>query len=208
MSDTQDPTTPPDTALSDELIAELEDYLAAGREPRNQRFEEDPELSRVLGSLENLHRVTAELLDAEARDLAAPDPGWVQKIMTNIVQEARSGRSIPLTAVSEADTLSVTEGAVRTLVRDAGDAVPGILIGRCRLDGDVTDPAAAIAVRLTVSVAAGQRIPEVTARLRAAVIAALERHTELTVSDVDISVVDLYEHRTDASPAPEPEENR
>lgn len=198
MSEPQEPHTPSGTELSDELIAELEDYLAAGREPYNPRFEEDPELSRTLGSLENLHRATAALLDAEARELATPEPGWIAGIMTNILQEARSGRSIPLTPASATDSLSVTEGAVRTLVRDSGDAVPGILVGRCRLEGDVTDPTAAIAVRLTVSVAAGYRIPELTSRLRAAVIAALERHTELTVTEVDIAVVDL--HHLDTEP--------
>lgn len=194
MTTVGEPGDPVVDPISDAVLAELEDYVLAGRSPVNPRFEDDPELRRALGALEHLHRVSAELIAAEARELAEPESGWVQGIMTNILREARAGRPIPLTAATAVDTLSVTEGAVRALIRDAGDAVVGVLIGRCELVGEITGAEAAIAVALTVSVAAGQRIPEVTEALRATVIDVLARHTELRILDVDIRVVDLHQH--------------
>lgn len=45
---------------------------------------------------------------------------------------------------------------MRGLVRSAGDAIPGVLIGRCRLDGDVTVPGSPIRIEAEVSVPYGR----------------------------------------------------
>jgi uncharacterized alkaline shock family protein YloU len=92
----------------------------------------------------------------------------------------------------------VTEGAVRGILRAAGDTVPGIIVGRCRLDGNVGEPRAPITVRVDATVLEGENIPALADRLRQSLQAALAQHTELAVAAIDITIQDL--HRNPAAP--------
>ena len=177
--------------LDGHTIEELSDYLDAGRSPVDPSIEGSPGCVLALDSLERLRGLTSALM---ARDEAAepePEPGWIQGILSGIAMDARSGRRIPLAEPDDASDLAITEGAVRGLIRGAESAFPGILIGRCRLMGDVTDRDAEIGVELDVSVPFGAQIPELAGRLRSEVASRLSRHTHLTVAGIDITVHDI-----------------
>ncbi len=176
--------------LDGHTMDELIDYLDAGRVPVDPSIEESPGCRIALDSLARLHDLGPALLDEEILAEPPVDEGWVRQVVANIALDSRAGRRIPV-VVAEPDDVAMTEGAVRGLVRAAEAAVPGTLIGRCRLDGDVTAPGAPVRVEIEASVPYGEPIATVADRLRAAVGAALERHTELVVTAIDVVVHDV-----------------
>jgi hypothetical protein len=173
-------------------VEELSDYLAADRTPRDPHVESCPECLNALQGLTRVSQLSRELLAQDAADLPPAPESWIKGIMANIQTEVRAGRSLPLSHPDPRVTLSVTEGAVRALIRSVGDGIPGIVIGRCRLDGDVEQLGAPIAVEVTASVAWGRSIAEVTALLRERIFAELRRHAELNVTSVDVVIEDLH----------------
>lgn len=181
------------TDLDGHTIEELADYLDAGRTPRDRSIEESPGCQLALDALQRLHGLGSELLDAETAAEPEVDPTWVERVLSGIAMDARAGRRIPF-ASEEPDTdLGITEGAVRGLIRAAEAAVPGLLIGRCRLTGDVTAAGAPIRIEIDASALHGQSIPAVADRLRDEVDRALRMHTELNVTAIDIAIRDIRE---------------
>jgi len=177
--------------LDGHTIEELGEYLDSGRMPPDPSIDDSPGCLLALDALERLRGLTPGLIAAD--DAAEPeaDEGWVQKILTGIALDARPGRRIPIAAGSPHADLGITEGAVRGLVRAAENAVPGVLVGRCRLDGDVTVAGAPIRIRVDASVPYGQPIPGLADRLRAQIAVRLRAHTELNVVGIDITVHDI-----------------
>jgi uncharacterized alkaline shock family protein YloU len=173
-------------------VDELEDYLDAG-EPRDVHIDQCPECQQALDSLKRMRRVTAELVQNDADH--APEEvveGWLKGLVGQLALEVRAGRQIPLHHDNERARLSITEGAVRALIRDAGDRVPGIVVGRSSFEGDVTEPGAPVSVLVTASARHGVNLVQIAADLRSAILADLARHTELNVTAVDVRVDDLY----------------
>jgi uncharacterized alkaline shock family protein YloU len=177
--------------LDGHTMEELSDYLEAGRTPANPSIDGSPGCQIALDALARLRALTPELLAADTAAEPPPKESWVQGILAGIALDARAGRRIPIDLpVSKAD-LGITEGAVRGLIRAAENIIPGVLIGKCRFDGDVTVPGEPVRVRIDVSVAYGAPIPDLTERLRQEISARLARHTTLTVTGIDIAVHDL-----------------
>jgi hypothetical protein len=166
-------------------MEQLSDYHDRGRTPPIPAIDSDPQCQAVLDSLERFGALSRDLVASEARDEV--DAGWFDAVMREVVREARAGRDIPL--VDEAAArLFVTEGAVRGLVREAGDAVRGALVGQTRIEGDVSDPASEVIVHVSISVAYGHRIQDVADEVRRVARDALVRHTALRVVAVDVIV--------------------
>lgn len=180
-----------ESALDGHTVEELSDYLDAGRMPTNFSIESSPGCQLALSALALLQSFTQSMLDEEARREPAPSDEWMSALMSRIAIEAHAGRDIPITHPDAAAHLSLTEGAVRGLVRKAGDAVPGAIIGRCVITGDLAEPAAPVAVHVDLSVRWGLRMPEIAERVREAVYRELALHTELTVTTVDIALQDV-----------------
>jgi hypothetical protein len=172
-------------------MAALADYLDRGRTPRVAAYEDDPEVRNALRSLEHMRDLGRELVQVEAEEAEAPGDDFFRGVLTHISRESRAGRDIPLSHPDPGVRLALTEGAVRALVRQAGDEVPGVLIGRCTLDGDVTRAGEPVRVALTMSVVWGDPLPDLAQRVRERVHAALLRHTELRVEGIDVTVVDV-----------------
>ena len=173
-------------------VDELEDYLDAG-EPRDAHIDHCPECQQALDSLKRMRRVTAELIHTDAAH--APEEvveGWLKGLVGQLALEVRAGRQIPLQHEDCRARLSITEGAVRALIRDAGDRVPGIVVGRSTFVGDVTIPGEPVSVLVTASARHGVNLVQIASDLRSAVLADLARHTELTITAVDVRVDDLY----------------
>ena len=178
----------------------LSDYLDAGRTPYDPLLEEHPGNLAQLAALERLRAVTGDVLAAEAAAEPAPEPSWIAGIMDRVRLESRSGREIPLASPDPRSELRITEGAVRALVREAGDGVPGAIVLSCTLDGDVTLPGAPVTVEVAVSVRYGAAADAVADGVRAAVHAALVAQTELVVTALDVLVRDVHVASTTDDP--------
>lgn len=176
--------------LDGHTLEQLEDYLDAGRRPVDPSIERSAGCQLALEAMESVRRLTPALLAAEV-DLEPADESWVQQILNEIVLDVRAGRRIPLSHPAPGADLGVTEGAVRSLVRAAENAVPGVLIGRCKLIGDVTTPGTPITLAIDVSVSYGQSVATVAAELREEIGARLRDHTELDVTGIDITIRDI-----------------
>lgn len=179
--------------LDGHSIDELSDYLDTGQYPANPSIDQSPGSQIALRALARLRTVFQSLLAADTTANTSRDDSWIRNIMDSIGMEARAGRDIPLAHTSPYAELIVTEGALRGVIRSAGDNVEGALIGRVKLDGDVTAPGEPIVVLVNMSVLAGQSIPDTVDQVREAIRVELMQHSELTITSIDITVQDLFE---------------
>lgn len=187
-----------DTDLPDldgHTIEELSDYLDSDRAPTDFSIESSPGCQIALAALSRLHDETIQLLEAEALLEPEPAEAWVQDIMSAIALEAHAGREIPIVHNEPDARLTLTEGAVRGVIRAAGDGVGNVIVGRCELDGDLTNPGARIIVKVDITVAWGEELAGIAAQVRAAVYRDLLKHTELVIASVDIVIKDVRYNR-------------
>ncbi|TIH33587.1 hypothetical protein D4765_14730 [Subtercola vilae] len=181
--------------LDGHTIEQLNDYLDAGRQPLDPSIENSPGCQIALSAMLRLREMSRTLLETDVLSEPAPTDTWVSGILNRIGLEARAGRDIPVQHPSPAAKLTLTEGAVRGLIRAAGDTVGGLLIGRVRLVGDVTLAGEPITVLVDASVFWGEPIVAAAARVREAIYAELLKHTELTVASIDVTVHDVHRSR-------------
>lgn len=185
----------PDDGVSIERIS---DYLDDGREPYDPLIEDDPSALAQLVALKRLRSITGRLLaDEVATASTAPAPSWIADVMSRVRLESRSGREIPLTSTDLRTTLHITEGAVRGLIREAGDAVDGAVVISCAIIGDVSQPDAAVRVEVSISALYGVEVPALADEVRGAVARHLLQQTELVVESVDVTVRDVHLIDTD-----------
>ncbi len=163
-------------------LDDLSAYLDRGRTPPIAAIDRNPECQALLDAMTRLGALSQQLVD---RDVAeqAPSPGWLDGLLDTVAQEVRAGKDLPY-----AEGLVVTEGAVRTLVREAGDGVPGALIGRTR----IRDLDGAPRIEIELSVLGDRPLVAVADQVREVVAEALLRHTPLTSAAIDVTVVDVH----------------
>jgi len=183
--------------LDGHTIEELSDYLDHNCLPAIASIDESPACQIALEALGRLRTISLGMLEAEALAEAPRDESWISGIINSIGRDARAGRNIPVHHPSPTAHLTITEGAVRGMIRAAGDAVGGVLVGSCRLTGDVTVPGEPISVDVEVSVLWGTRITEVADSVRKAIYTELLKHTELTISAINVTVHDVLFHRAE-----------
>lgn len=172
-------------------LEQLSDYHDRGRQPRIAAIEGNAECQAVLASLERFGALSVAMIEQDAA--ATPlDERWFSSIMATVARELRAGRDIPYPSSDPAVSLAITEGAVRELVRAAGDGVDGVLVSRTALTGDVTDPEAPITIDVVISVVFREPLPAITQAVRGAVHHALLAHTPLRVGEINITVDDVH----------------
>lgn len=176
-------------------IEELSNYVESGRIPRDPHIESCPDCPNAVEALEHLGKLSRELLKVDAATAPVPPAGWLDRIVNAVRSEMRTGRSLPISHPDPRVAITVTEGAVRALLRAVGDAMDGVIIGRTEIIGDAETPNAPVRIRITASVAWGEQIAPVTASLRQRVCEALAGHTELNVEAVDVTVEDIHGYR-------------
>lgn len=181
--------------LDGHTIEELSAYLDAERTPTNFSIESSAGCQIALTALGRLRELTQHALETQAADEPTPPEGWVQSIMDRIALEARAGRDIPISHPSTTARLAISEGAVRGLIRAAGDSIPEVIVGRCVLDGDVTATGEPVTIMVDISVAWGANLPEAADRARQAIHRQLLKHTELSISAIHITVQDVRFNR-------------
>jgi uncharacterized alkaline shock family protein YloU len=182
-----------------DLIAHLSDYLDRGENPPEEFLNTAPENRIAYDALTRFRTMAQDILAGDVTAEPARDDSWVTRILTNIHREARAGRSIPVSHSSPKADLSLTEGAVRGLIRSAGDSVAGTFIGACTLHGDVTVPGSEVTVNVEASVFWGERMPQTAQRLRDAITTTLLHHTELNIQAVNVTITDVHLRRNAAA---------
>ena len=173
-------------------LDDLSAYLDSGRSPAIAAIDSNSECQAMLASMERVGSMARALLEQDAREHPQIEENWLGGLLTSISREVRAGRDIPLTAPDPRTSLSVTEGAVRELVRAAGDSVDGVFVGSCSLDGDVSLPGAAVRVHITISVVFSGPVHELAETVRQRVFSELLAHTELTIESIDVTVSDVH----------------
>ena len=193
---TNDPAAPADFSgdepegLDGHTIEQLNDYLDRDRTPSDESIDSSPGCQIALASLERLRGLTNTLLDRDALAEPERDDSWVSSIIANLTREVHAGRDIPITHVSPIARLSVSEGAVRGMIRAAGDSVGGVVTGRCRLEGDVTVLGEPIIVLVEANAFWADSLADAEEGVRRAVRAELERHIELNIATIDVTIED------------------
>lgn len=170
----------------------LADYLGADRTPVDPHIESCPECLNALEALERAGRLSRDLIDSDATRLPAPPESWFERIFSTIHEELRAGRSFPISHPDPRVQITVTEGAVRALLRDSGDAIDGVFISRTEIVGDAETLGAAVEINLTASLRFGISIDTLTRSVRDSAYAALTAHTDLHITAVNITVEDIY----------------
>lgn len=196
-----EPTQPPENVrrsspldarnLDGHTIEELSDYLDRGRRPRNPAIESSAGTQNALAALSRLRAVAPKILEAEARAKPARDASWIKRILDQIGVQAHAGRDIPLSHELESAQLAISEGAVRAIVREVGDRLDGIIVERCRLEGDVATAEAPVTVVVDVSIYSDANAAETISALRDGVREALTVHTELRLAGIEVRVRDF-----------------
>lgn len=173
-------------------VAALGEYLDRDCQPPIAAIDNNPECQAALDRLRRVRALSRELVDADARTQPPLPAEWVRGLIANLELDVRSGRNIPFGGDDPLARLSITEGAVREIVRGAGDQVPGVLVGSVRLLGDVTTAGEEIDVDVRISVALIEPIPDIAQQVRNRVATALLTHTELRVGRIDVTVDDVH----------------
>ena len=191
MSEDVDQTD--DVGGSGYSLEDLSAYLDRGRTPRIPAIERNAECQALMASMERMGRLSREIVDEQAAEPLAES--WYDEIMREVMREFRAGRDIPLARTEDGTQLVVTEGALYELIRTVGDEVEGVLVGRVR--SDQPEPTAPLDVRVTVSVLFGYPMQDTVDRMRDGIRAAVERHGDLRVGRVDVTVGDVHIDRED-----------
>ncbi|TBN58195.1 Asp23/Gls24 family envelope stress response protein [Glaciihabitans arcticus] len=168
-------------------LEQLSEYLDSGRTPAIEAIDDNAECQAVLTSLERYGSLSRELVSRDAAEAPALDESWFSGLFASITREVKAGRDIPLASTDPLTRLTITEGAIRGLVRSAGDSVDGVLVGRCSLEGE-TD----VTVAVSISVLLGTPVRAAAESVRQAVYTALLKHTELSIAAVDVTVEDVH----------------
>lgn len=177
-------------------LEDLSDYLDRRRTPPIPAIDANPECEAMLATLERVGSLSRELVVQDAELNPTIDEGWLTNLVATIGRELRAGRDIALATSDPATTLSITEGAVRELVRAAGDSVDGVLVASSAIDGDLGDASATVSVRITISVILAAPVLELAQHVRERVHSELLRHTQLNVASIDVTVVDVHQLTT------------
>ena len=186
-----DDTEREQAGLNGHTIEQLSDYLDRDRMPADPSIDDSPDCEIALRGLERLRRAQRLLLELDLERESRRDDSWVSAILDNITLEAHAGRDIPLTHPVPTARLVVTEGAVRGILRESGDRMQNVFVGRCVLVGDVNVPGMPIVIEVDVTVFPGENIPLIADQLRQTMYVALGKYTELVVAAINITVSDL-----------------
>jgi hypothetical protein len=194
MNDTnREPAQPSpldDDRLDGFTVDELTDYLDRGRQPRNPAIEASPAAQHALAALSRLRAVAPRIITADAAYFAPKNENWISRILDQIGVQAHAGRDIPIPYDVPGADLSISEGAVRALVREAGDDTDGLLVERTHLDGDIEASGAPVEVHVVVSTFADVDTAKAIAEFQRRVSETLEEHTDLILTGVTVRVHD------------------
>ncbi len=179
-------------------LASLVDQVADGVPPERPAHQET--CPHCKATLQEINQLWSHVRELTREEIAVPS-GIVERVIRRIVEELRAlGRLVPLEAVvprlvrhallhGPGGTTRIADRVVAKLIaRLLLDELPGVrLLGAGRaIDVEITGLEITADLRLVVSY--GRRIPDVVAKVRAAVIRRVEALTGLNVREVNIAV--------------------
>ncbi|MBZ4020314.1 Asp23/Gls24 family envelope stress response protein [Streptomyces purpurogeneiscleroticus] len=146
-----------------------------------------------LGILDDYVREARDRDVDEAAEAAATDR-ITARVMDLVRTDLRPGRTLPLG--EPADDAWITEAAAAKAFRAAAEALPTVFAGSCKVIQQAPDGPATV----SMEVAAGLEwpLPELAERIRDRVLAAADEAVGMTVSEVDVTVVDIVEAEADS----------
>lgn len=166
----------------------LSAYADRGRRPAIAAIDDNPECQAVLDGIERLGALSQRLVAAET-EASPPDEGWIRTLLDTISREARAGRDVPFASMDPTTTVAMTEGAIREAIRAAGDAVPGVLVGRVVLRW--TDDPLDSEIEVTIAATLERAFLSTADLVRSAVGAALAA-TPMRATVLDVTIDDLH----------------
>lgn len=175
-------------------LEELADYHERGRTPADAAIDGDPQCRAILDSMDRLGSLSRALVEHDAEIVI--EESWFEQIIGAVARESRAGRDLPISATGDT-RLVVTEGAVRGLVRDAGDSVAGVLVESVEVSVLPESAGESIDVALSISVLYGMAMRALADRVRDAVASALQQSTPWSVGRIDVTI-DSLRTRDDA----------
>ncbi|WP_052869642.1 Asp23/Gls24 family envelope stress response protein [Streptomyces niger] len=125
---------------------------------------------------------------AEAADAAATER-LTARVMDLVRTELRPGRTLPLG--EPADDVWITEAAAAKAFRAAAETLPAVYAGSCRVA--LTAPEGPMTVSMEVEAGLRWELPELAEQVRRRVRAAADEAVGVTVSAVDVRIVDLID---------------
>jgi hypothetical protein len=182
------PVESPLDSLDGHTIQELSDYLDRGRTPRDPAIEASAGAQNALAALSRLRSLAPKILEAEAQAQKPRDDGWIQRILDQIGVQAHAGRDIPISHTEPSARLAISEGAVRAVIREAGDGIEGLIVERIRLDGDVEVADAPVSIVVAVSTYTGADVDQAMQQFEQDAKAAVQRHTQLNISGIEVTL--------------------
>jgi hypothetical protein len=186
----QNPSPLDDANLDGFTVDQLSDYLDHGRQPRNPTIEASAAAQHALAALSRLRAVAPRIVNADAEYFKPKHENWISRILDQIGVQAHAGRDIPIPYDVPGAELSISEGAVRALVREAGDETEGLLVERTQLDGDLETPGAPVEVNVVVSTFKDANDARIVPHFRERVTETVREHTDLVVTRVTVRVHD------------------
>lgn len=192
MAMTFDDAPVPEDDLDGHTMEELGAYLDRGRTPRDPAIEGSAACRLALSGMQRLRELSWDAMQQRADAEPDRDSAWISGLLETIRSEVRSGRDVPVEHPDPRLRLTITEAAVRGLVRRTGDTMGGLVMGRCTLDGDLAVPGAPIRVEVTASIAYGLPTDATADRLRARIEDVLARHTDLVIDRIDVVFDDVH----------------
>lgn len=175
-------------------LESLSDYLDRGREPRDLTIESSPAAQHALAALSRLRAVAPRVVAAEAEFFAPKNENWITRILDQIGVQAHAGRDIPIPYDVDGAHLWISEGAVRALIREAGDCTAGLMVERVRLDGDIDELGAPVSIEVVVSTFENFDEYVVATEFERRVRESLGLHTDLVIVGFTVRV-----HESDLS---------
>ncbi|MGY4720238.1 hypothetical protein [Naumannella huperziae] len=170
----------------------LEQVWAGLDRPPDEHERDCPECGRARESLREIHEVAAQWRDSADSDPEQhPDVAVKASIMHVVRSELRGGRRLPLRR-TEFGEIRIREAAIAQLARDGASTIAGVRPRGCTVGG-LAEPGEPLRLRIGLSVAARELSPGLVERIRAAVIARLERDLGLPGAVVDLSVEDVHD---------------
>jgi hypothetical protein len=171
--------------LDGHTIDELTDYLDAGLQPADPSIDDSPACRIALAALQRLKDLAVEYLD-DARPDATTGSDWIDSVLAAIPVDARAGRRFPLPGDDPHVVATVTEGAIRGLVRAIGDEVPGLLVGAVRIGSGEPTP-----LSIDVALVYGTVLQEAVESFRRALRLVLPDHAPFELGPIDVDVIGL-----------------
>jgi uncharacterized alkaline shock family protein YloU len=179
-------------------LASLVDQVADGLPPERPAHQQT--CPHCQATLQEINQLWSHVRELTREEIAVPS-GIVERVIRRILEELRAlGRLVPLEAVvprlvrhallhGPNGTTRIADRVVSKLIARLVLDLPNVRslgqAGRA-IDVEITGLEATIDLRLVVSY--GRRIPDVAARVRAAVIRRVEALTGLEVRQVNIAV--------------------